>query len=677
MWHVERDYQAVAGPNSLLIERTYNSVPYRNDGLVKRLFGLHWTTAYDAAITATGMLSDYSDESCVAYRYTGEIVCRRVVPTTTAIPDAVSIMRGNGKNYIFHRQGNTWVGDADTNDRLTAALSSDQSAVERWAYLEASTGSTEQYDGSGKLLSITARTGSVERLTYSDGLTNDTSAGRQPADAPICSQVPDNTVFAAGRLLCVTDNWGRQLNFKYDEDGRIVEVIDPAGQSTTYEYDGVSSGCAAKYTNAAACWANNLTKVTYPDGTSHTYYYNERANIAAGLACAETPAISDSAGGLPNSLTGLVDENGVRYINWTYDCLGRATSSELASGVEKVVLAYTESSAGAMATQVTHYVGDPANPQTTQRTFQSTPVLGVMKNTSVSGQCAECGSVAARTYDANGNIATSTDWNGVKTTYTYDLSRNLETSRTEAAGTAQARTITSSWHASYRLPLQIAEPKRLTTYAYDGSGNILTRTVQATSDASGTNGLSAALTGSPRTWTYSYNTVGQLLSITGPRTDVSDITRYAYDSMGNLSTITNAAGQVTTLSNYDANGLVGHIATPGGMVTDMGYTARGWLSSQTVTAGERSETTSYIYDGVGQLKQVTLPDASIVSYTYDDAHRLVAISDTLGNSIRYTLDLTGNRIAEQVSDASGALSRRVARVYSELNRLQQQTGSTR
>ena len=48
------------------------------------------------------------------------------------------------------------------------------------------------------------------------------------------------------------------------------------------------------------------------------------------------------------------------------------------------------------------------------------------------------------TYDANGNIASKTDFNGNRTTYSYDLTRNLETSRTEASGTALARTINTT-----------------------------------------------------------------------------------------------------------------------------------------------------------------------------------------------------------------------------------------
>ena len=53
------------------------------------------------------------------------------------------------------------------------------------------------------------------------------------------------------------------------------------------------------------------------------------------------------------------------------------------------------------------------------------------------------------TYDANGNIASRTDFDGHQTTYVYDMTRNLETSRTEGLTTAgvatpATRTITTT-----------------------------------------------------------------------------------------------------------------------------------------------------------------------------------------------------------------------------------------
>jgi YD repeat-containing protein len=241
------------------------------------------------------------------------------------------------------------------------------------------------------------------------------------------------------------------------------------------------------------------------------------------------------------------------------------------------------------------------------------------------------------------------------------LTRDLEISRTEASGTPLARTINTQWHPQYRLPTQIAEPGRTTSFNYDNNGNLLTKTIAAN--------------GNNRTWTYTYNTNGQITTITGPRTDVVDLTTYAYDGSGNLASITNALNQITTFSNYDANGRVGLITDPNGATTTLSYSLRGWLTSKVVTAGNIVQTTSYSYDKTGQLVQVTLPDNTTMAYTYDPAHRLTNIKDSLGNSINYTLDLMSNRVGETVTDPNGVLTSQVSRVYDSLNRIQQVVGA--
>jgi YD repeat-containing protein len=89
------------------------------------------------------------------------------------------------------------------------------------------------------------------------------------------------------------------------------------------------------------------------------------------------------------------------------------------------------------------------------------------------------------------------------------------------------------------------------------------------------------------------------------------------------------------------------------------------LKSKTVN----SKATLYNYDNVGQLTKVTPGDGSFIQYTYDAAHRLTDISDTLLNRIHYTLDAIGNRIKEEVYDSNNKLSTVKARDFDPLNRL--------
>ena len=44
----------------------------------------------------------------------------------------------------------------------------------------------------------------------------------------------------------------------------------------------------------------------------------------------------------------------------------------------------------------------------------------------------------------------------------------------EAYGTSRARTITTQWHSTVRVPTQIDEVGKRTTFTYDSSGNVLT-----------------------------------------------------------------------------------------------------------------------------------------------------------------------------------------------------------
>ena len=63
--------------------------------------------------------------------------------------------------------------------------------------------------------------------------------------------------------------------------------------------------------------------------------------------------------------------------------------------------------------------------------------------------------------------------------YSYD-ERSLEVARTAAAGTLQARTVTTEWHPDWFLPVTVTEPDRITHYTYDAQGRQLSQTVLQT-----------------------------------------------------------------------------------------------------------------------------------------------------------------------------------------------------
>jgi YD repeat-containing protein len=145
---------------------------------------------------------------------------------------------------------------------------------------------------------------------------------------------------------------------------------------------------------------------------------------------------------------------------------------------------------------------------------------------------------------------------------------------------------------------------------------------------------------------------------------------------GDLQSVTNAAGHVTQFTQYDRAGRVRQMLDPNGIVTDIAYTSRGWISTTTVTPpGGMARTTTYTYDNAGQVIGVVMPDATTMSYSYDPAHRLTGVTDAKGNTVTYTLDAAGNKTGEQVKDPSGNLKRNITRVYDALNRVQLVTGA--
>ncbi len=164
--------------------------------------------------------------------------------------------------------------------------------------------------------------------------------------------------------------------------------------------------------------------------------------------------------------------------------------------------------------------------------------------------------------------------------------------------------------------------------------------------------------------------------IDGPRTDVNDVITYAYypntqaqgNNRGRLQSITNALGQTTTYGSYDANGNVGTITDPNGVVTQRAYDARNRL--QSVTNLSTGAQTQHSYDGRGNLSYTISPEGNRIDYTYNAGSKFTEVADSLGNKIKYYYDLEGNRIREETLDPQGTLKRYLDYTYDANNHLQ-------
>lgn len=629
---VETDFEAAGVSSPLKIIRTYNSAP--SNRLTTTDLASHWTTNFGSVISVD----------------------------VASAPTVAIAVRPDGKALRFNLVGNAWSAkDADMKDTLTP-LGSPTNPY-GWRYSRAVDDAVEEYDNNGLLLRINSREGLVQKFSYSgsDGSRlygNASSAATSGYIAPACNRPSGFAAPANGGLLCVTDGFGRQINFGYDSSNRVSQFSDPMGQVYTYQFD----------TN------NNLSGVIYPDSTYKTYLY-ENSNFK-------------------NALTGVVDENQVRYATYQYDSLGRAYSETLSGGAEAMTLSFEQGT-----TTVTDAVGSA-------RTFGFVPTLGVQKSTGANQPAGSGCSAAANTmtYDGQGNVSSRTDFNGYKTTYAYDLTRNLETKRVEGLngdGTSRSetRTTTTQWHNVWHLPAQIAEPLKLTTYVYNGdtyNGNVVScestgatvpnktgtqfigvlcqKIEQATTDADGSLGLSATITGAPRTWSYTYNPTGQILTSVGPRTDQFQITYYGYytsssygpSALGNLRTVQNVLGHTTTLQDYDGNGHPKTIIDSSNVYSYYTYTPRGWIKTGTFDG----KTTTYGYYNSGQLGSITRPDNSTVAYGYDGAHRLTSITDGQGNQQQWSLDALGNRYQTRWVNPDNTLAKQQKATFDALGRMQ-------
>jgi YD repeat-containing protein len=615
---------------------TGNKAQHETDLVAAVPGGLSFTRTYN-----TGRLSPLTAAfgGYWQHNYSRKIVA---APSGAA---AAAYYKQDGRVIPFVLVAGAWVAPADVADVLVE-LKDANGMRTGWKYAVAANDDVETYDGSGNPVSILHRGGLSTAFVHSDG-TNGASSGN---GGFVLDAAGNSTgvVLEKGLLLKVRDHFGRTLLFGYDARSRIVKVTDAASGTIRYAYGPRSE----------------LLSATYQDSKQRQYLYNEQVHTGNAF--------------FPNHLTGIVDENGDRFATFAYDTFGRAIKSTHHAGANEVD-SHTVSYNGEQST-----VTDPRG---TARPSAFQILHGVVRqNSETQPSASGTGDAStAITYDANDNVASRTDFNGNRTNYVYDLARNLETSRTEgltAAGnpTPLTRTITTQWHATFRLPTAIAEPLRITTNAYHATtGSLLSKTVQATTDANGSLGFSATPSGTPRTWSYTYNTNGDVLTVNGPRTDVSDVTTYTYypsndpdvGKRGRVATITNAAGHATSVTAYNAHGQPLTIMDPNGLTTTMTYDARLRLKTRTVGG----ETTTYDYDDVGNLTKTTFPDGSFLENTYDTAHRLTAIEDNLGNRVAYTLDAMGNRTAEEVRDPANQLAQTRSRVYNNLNRLFQELGA--
>jgi RHS repeat-associated protein len=475
---------------------------------------------------------------------------------------------------------------------------------------------------------------------------------------------PDDTVetyttttggYAAGtyaQLNTIVDRNGYTKTITYDVWGFIVTVTDSYNRTLTYGYED----------------GGLLNTITTPDNTVITFGYSSSYNNPTGVPNLTSVSYSTSPAQtityvyanptLTHMLTGVTDENNSTFLTWTYDAYGRALTSQVGTGSNANITTVSYNDTTGSRT-VTNALGVAS-------TYSYSTLQNSQKVTGISRAATATTAAASRsfTYDSNGYLASETDWNGNQTTYVNNA-HGKPTTINEAVGSPVARTTTIVYDPTWvHLPDSITTPGVTTSFTYDGSGEQLTKKLTDTTSQS----VPYSTNGQTRTWTYTYNNF-LLASVQNPRTDVTAITQYGYDSTGALTSTTDALTHVTNITSHTAGGLPLTIVDPNGVTTTLAYDARQRLTSSAVTTSAGVRTTTYTIDPTGVLDKLTLPDNSFLSYSYDSAHRVKQVTDSLGNYVTYTLDALGDKTQVNTYTSASALKRQHSATFDALGRI--------
>jgi RHS repeat-associated protein len=463
------------------------------------------------------------------------------------------------------------------------------------------------------------------------------------------------TITKDARSQIVTDEAGNVTRKDYDEWDNLTKVTYPDGTSATYEYEHTFNR-RTKETNEKGVvtiyeydTGGNLKKKTEAQGTTServtTYSYDATGNLLTTTVGNATATNTYDAYG---NVTAMTDPEG-NTTSFTYDAMGNFLTKTDGRGK---VWTYTYDSKGRLLT-----AADP-NSRTT-----------------------------SYTYDAAGNKILETDPAGKQKTFEYDQ-RNRLTKTTDAAGNIT----TFTYNGDGKLIRQTDGEGKSISYTYDLDGRLL-KTIDGNGneianvydDTSGTSGgscpsCSGGPTGQPAKTIfptfvrqYTYDTLGRKTAEKDVLSDTdSGTTTYAYDQAGSLITKTDKAGK-TTAYEYDSLNRLTKVTDPLNQQTLYAYDSRDNLITLTDAKGQ---TTAFTYDRNNRLTQETRPLGQQTTYQYNQSEQLIRKTDAKGQRIEYGYDDSGRMTEIRHYNSSGSLTKTVTRTYDSAGKLTGYTDGT-
>jgi RHS repeat-associated protein len=518
------------------------------------------------------------------------------------------------------------------------------------------------------------------------------------------------------------DSAAKTFNFAYDatqgnKNVKLTQVSDPRGNATKIAYyDPVTDPKFHWWTQSVTDRLNHTTKFAYTepgtitgattlttvtDANNHDTTY-QTDSLGRPLQLANTLNQKMTLGwDADNNVVTATQDNGAQT-TWTYDPntgYPLSTKDPLANrnGTAATNYTYQTSLSGHIAD-----ITDKVSPSGRHWHFAYDTQGNLTSVQDPDGTAAGSGYTTSYTYDASGELLTAKDANGHTTTYSnYDPSGYPDTtkdamgntattaygSRGEVTSTTDAlgRTSTQSYDVFGRTlvskaPKDQANGVYITSPApvYDANDNVVqstapngavsTATFDADDELTASTDPKDTSTSPTRTTTNTYDSLGNLLTVTAPNGNLpgaaagSYTTSYAYDALNRATAVTDALGDRST-TGYDDVGNVINTTDPvknaiqGNTVnsTQTGYDLDGRPNKYTDAAGS---TSSVAFDLDGYKVSSTDRSGNTTLYTYDPDGRITQIQvphTSSGGTITYD---TSKYVYDQAGNETSVVSPR-------------------
>jgi RHS repeat-associated protein len=431
-------------------------------------------------------------------------------------------------------------------------------------------------------------------------------------------QAPDGGVTAYNYspnygVTAFQDPLGAVQTMTYDAVGNLLSQTDPAGGTVSYTYDP----------------HHDVVTSTDPDGNTTGYVYTSPHVVSwqippdpAGPKNVPGPQGKDGTQSLYNNLGELIERKSPTSIEtFTYDNAGNQAGfryyNVLDTGLTTPLngngpLTLFDEAGDKTAVVQARGLGAGGSINPAFETISTYDADGNLLTTTKPGQ-----GPSTTTYHPDGSVATVQNaGQTTATSYTWNPSSLTQTT------TAGSVTSTSTYDPSGDQLNTSDAGSHTTTYTYDRNGRELSET-----------------TPDNVTTTYTYNTGGDALT---SRDTVGHTGTFTWDADHRLiGSVTNGS---TSTKQYDAAGnLVS--ATTSGATTTYTFNDRNLMASVTNSAG----TTGYGYDLSGNLVSVTDGNGNVTGYSYNGAGERTS-TVVAGNTWTYSYDADLNQISSTDPD---------------------------